>query len=94
MVIYGQSSRLNESMAVHLSRLVRTGRLASQVTIKELSLVLGKVWLSEAALSRVVSSVASLLRLWSVQCLDLTEFSIHPHSLITLLDHHGPLSLR
>ncbi|XP_067085605.1 uncharacterized protein [Osmerus mordax] len=86
--------RLNESMAVHLSRLVRTSRLASQVTIEELSLVLEKVWLSEEALSRVVSSVASLLRLWSVQCLDLTQFSIHPHSLLTLLGHHGPLTLR
>ncbi|XP_046899574.1 uncharacterized protein LOC124483266 isoform X2 [Hypomesus transpacificus] len=87
--------RLNESMAVHLSRLMRTGRLASQVTIKELSLVLEKVS-SEAALSRVVSSVASLLRVWSVQCLDLTQsrHTIHPHSLITLLDHHGPLTLR
>ncbi|XP_067115999.1 uncharacterized protein [Osmerus mordax] len=81
-------------MAVHLSRLVRTGILASQVTIKELSLVLDKVWLSEAALSMAVNSVSSLLRLWSVQCLDLTQFSIHPHSLLTLLDHHGPLTLR
>ena len=81
-------------MAVNLSRLVRTGRGATPVAIEELSLVLERTWLSEAALSRVVSSVASLLRLWSVQCLDLTKFSIHPHSLITLLGHYGPLTLR
>ena len=94
MVNYCKSSRLNEYMAGHLSRLVRTGRVASQVTIQELSLVFDKVWLSEAALFMVVSSVSSLLRLWSVQCLDLTQFSIHPHSLLTLLDHHSPLTLR
>ena len=44
------------------------------MVVEELSLVLDRTWLSEAALSRVVSSVASLVRLWSVQCLDLTEF--------------------
>nr|XP_023993513.1 uncharacterized protein LOC112070329 [Salvelinus alpinus] len=82
-------------MAVKLSRLVRrTGRGATPLTVPELSLVLKSSHLPERVLSRALSSVASLLRLWRVQCLDLTDFWIQGHSLITLLCHQGPLSLR
>ncbi|CAB1327186.1 unnamed protein product [Coregonus sp. 'balchen'] len=82
-------------MAVKLSRLVRrTGRGATPLTVPELSLVLKSNQPPERVLSRALSSVASLLRLWRVQCLDLTDFWIQGHSLITLLCHQGPLSLR
>ncbi|XP_045070477.1 uncharacterized protein LOC121562784 [Coregonus clupeaformis] len=73
-------------MAVKLSRLVRrTGRGATPLTVPELSLVLKSNQPPERVLSRALSSVASLLRLWRVQCLDLTDFWIQGHSLITLL---------
>eukprot|EP00063_Salmo_salar_P090235 XP_014065070.1 PREDICTED: uncharacterized protein LOC106610311 [Salmo salar] len=82
-------------MAVKLSRLVRrTERGATPLTVPELSLVLKSSQPPERVLSRALSSVASLLRLWRVQCLDLTDFWIQGHSLITLLCHQGPLSLR
>lgn len=82
-------------MAVKLSRLVRrTERGATPRTVPELSLVLKSSQPPERVLSRALSSVASLLRLWRVQCLDLTDFWIQGHSLITLLCHQGPLSLR
>ncbi|XP_071264454.1 uncharacterized protein [Salvelinus alpinus] len=87
--------RLSVGMAVKLSRLVRrTGRGATPLTVPELSLVLKSRQPPERVLSRALSSVASLLRLWRVQCLDLTNFRIQGHSLITLLCHQGPLSLR
>ncbi|XP_038843491.1 uncharacterized protein LOC120042761 isoform X2 [Salvelinus namaycush] len=87
--------RLSVGMAVKLSRLVRrTGRGSTPLTVPELSLVLKSSQPPERVLSRALSSVASLLRLWRVQCLDLTDFQIQGHSLITLLCHQGPLSLR
>ncbi|XP_036845311.1 uncharacterized protein LOC110510945 [Oncorhynchus mykiss] len=87
--------RLSVGVAVKLSRLVRrTGRGATPLTVPELSLVLKSSQPPERVLSRALSSVASLLRLWRVQCLDLTDFCIQGHSLITLLCHQGPLSLR
>ncbi|XP_064818271.1 uncharacterized protein LOC135535771 isoform X2 [Oncorhynchus masou masou] len=87
--------RLNLGMAVKLSRLVRrTGRGSTPLTVPELFLVLKSSQPPEIVLSRALSSVASLLRFWRVQCLDLTDFCIQGHSLITLLCHQGPLSLR
>ncbi|XP_055743820.1 uncharacterized protein LOC129826775 [Salvelinus fontinalis] len=85
---------LNEIMTVKLTRLLATGRVSAPMGIKELSLVFENSQLSEDVLSRVLSSVASLLRLWTVQCLDLTECTIHGHSLILLLGHQGPLKLK
>lgn len=82
-------------MAVRLARLAwRTGRGGSPLTVPELSLVLKSSQPPERVLSRALSSVASLLRLWTVQCLDLTDFCIQGHSVITLLCHQGPLTLR
>ncbi|XP_045572410.1 uncharacterized protein isoform X2 [Salmo salar] len=87
--------RLNVGMAVRLARLVRrTGRGGTPLTVPELSLVLKSSQPPERVLSRALSSVASLLRLWTVQCLDLTDFCIQGHSLITLLCHQDPLTLR
>ncbi|XP_029619678.1 uncharacterized protein LOC115200622 isoform X6 [Salmo trutta] len=85
---------LNEIMTVKLTRLLATGRVSAPMGVEELSLVVENSQLSEDMLSRVLSSVASLLRLWAVQCLDLTECTIHGHSLILLLGHQGPLKLK
>uniref|UniRef100_A0A673VMT2 Uncharacterized LOC115191703 n=1 Tax=Salmo trutta TaxID=8032 RepID=A0A673VMT2_SALTR len=87
--------RLNVGMAVRLARPARrTGRGGPPLTVPELSLVLKSSQPPERVLSRALSSVASLLRLWRVQCLDLTDFWIQGHSLITLLCHQDPLTLR
>ncbi|XP_078145643.1 uncharacterized protein LOC139932372 isoform X5 [Centroberyx gerrardi] len=88
------SLRLSAVMALLLFRLVRTRRVAGPVAAEELSLVLKTSQLSDRVLLRVVSSVASLLRYWAVRCLDLTEFSIHAHFLMTLLLHHDPLTIK
>ncbi|KAM9398702.1 uncharacterized protein ACWYII_031249 isoform 3-T4 [Salvelinus alpinus] len=87
--------RLNVGMSVRLARLARrTWRGGTPLTVPELSLVLKSSQPPERVLSRALSSVASLLRFWRVQCLDLTDFCIQGHSLITLLCHQGPLTLR
>ncbi|XP_071264451.1 uncharacterized protein [Salvelinus alpinus] len=87
--------RLNVGVAVKLSKLVmRIERGATPLTVPELSLVLKSSQTPERVLSRALSSVVSLLRLWRVQCLDLTDFWIQGHSLIALLCHQGPLSLK
>ncbi|XP_045578849.1 uncharacterized protein isoform X3 [Salmo salar] len=92
---YISQLRLNVGMAVRLARLARrTGRGGTPLTVPELSLVLKSSQPPERVLSRALSSVASLLRFWRVQCLDLTDFCIQGHSLITLLCHQDPHTLR
>ncbi|XP_036790228.1 uncharacterized protein LOC110513755 isoform X2 [Oncorhynchus mykiss] len=92
---YISQLRLNVGVAVKLSRLVmRIERGATSLTVPELSLVLKSSQTPERVLSRALSNVVSLLRLWKVQCLDLTDLWIQGHSLIALLCHQGPLSLR
>nr|XP_029504326.1 uncharacterized protein LOC115119613 isoform X4 [Oncorhynchus nerka] len=85
---------LNEIMTVKLTRLLATGRVTAPMGVEEISLVIENSQLSEDVLSRVLSSVASLLRVWTVQRLDLTKCTIHGHSLILLLGHRGPLKLK
>ena len=81
-------------MTVKLTRLLATGRVSAPIGVEEISLVIENSQLSEDVLSRVLSSVASLLRVWTVQRLDLTKCTIHGHSLILLLGHRGPLKLK
>uniref|UniRef100_A0A8C7SUR9 RING-type E3 ubiquitin transferase n=2 Tax=Oncorhynchus mykiss TaxID=8022 RepID=A0A8C7SUR9_ONCMY len=85
---------LNETMTVKLTRLLATGRVSAPMGVEEISLVIENSQLSEDVLSRVLSSVASLLRVWTVQRLDLTKCTIHGHCLILLLGHRGPLKLK
>ncbi|XP_052366199.1 uncharacterized protein LOC118375753 [Oncorhynchus keta] len=89
-----QLHKLRYAECGHGSETRRTGRGGSPLTVPELSLVLKSSQPPERVLSRALSSVASLLRLWTVQCLDLTDFCIQGHSVITLLCHQGPLTLR
>ncbi|KAJ8000492.1 hypothetical protein DPEC_G00180690 [Dallia pectoralis] len=87
--------RLSVVMAVKLSRVFRrTGRGFIPLTVPELSLVPDSRQTSERQLSRALSSVAFLLRVWTVHSLDLTDFCFQGHSVILLLSHQGPLTLR
>ncbi|XP_051283446.1 uncharacterized protein LOC127378566 isoform X4 [Dicentrarchus labrax] len=88
------SLSLSSDMALLLFQWVRRGRAAGLLAIEELSLTPQTVPPSERVLLKVVSSLASLLRYWSVRQLDLTEFYVPAQGLIPLLLHHGPLTIK
>ncbi|XP_051283540.1 uncharacterized protein LOC127378593 isoform X14 [Dicentrarchus labrax] len=88
------SLSLSSDMALLLFQWVRRGRAAGLLAIEELSLTPQTVQPSERVLLKVVSSLASLLRYWSVRQLDLTEFYVPAQGLIPLLLHHGPLTIK
>ncbi|KAM9334315.1 uncharacterized protein ABDE67_022042 [Symphorus nematophorus] len=81
-------------MALLLCQWVRRGRVASSLAVEELSLNPLTTRPSERVLLRVVSSLASLLRSWTVRRLDLTESSVPARGLIPLLLHNGPLTIK
>ncbi|XP_076872877.1 uncharacterized protein LOC143522860 [Brachyhypopomus gauderio] len=82
------------AVVVKMVRTLRTVRSPAPVTIEELSLIHTSTQQPEGALSRVLSSLASLLRLWRVQCLNLTDYKMEAQSLTVLLCHQGPLTIR
>uniref|UniRef100_A0AAX7SLN2 NACHT domain-containing protein n=1 Tax=Astatotilapia calliptera TaxID=8154 RepID=A0AAX7SLN2_ASTCA len=88
------SLRLSIDMSLLLSQWVRRGRAARRLAVEELSLVPKKARPSHRVLLRAVSSLASLLRYWTVGRLDLTETCIPAQGLIVLLLHHGPLTVK
>nr|XP_024654728.1 uncharacterized protein LOC101476530 isoform X6 [Maylandia zebra] len=88
------SLRLSIDMSLLLSQWVRRGRAARRLAVEELSLVPKKARPSHRVLLRAVSSLASLLRYWTVGWLDLTETCIPAQGLIALLLHHGPLTVK
>ncbi|XP_041834254.1 uncharacterized protein LOC121635224 isoform X7 [Melanotaenia boesemani] len=88
------SLKLSNNMTSVLLQCVRRGRLILPLAVEELYLVSDKVPPAERVLLKVVSSLASLLRYWTVGRLDLTESCIPAQSLITLLLHDAPLTLR
>ncbi|KAL7841171.1 hypothetical protein SRHO_G00248620 [Serrasalmus rhombeus] len=67
---------------------------STELTIEELSLVHNCTRWPEEELSRVLSSLASLLLLWNHQCLNLTEQMMEVQSLTALLCHHNLLTVR
>ncbi|XP_041925504.1 uncharacterized protein LOC121689616 isoform X2 [Alosa sapidissima] len=91
---YMSQLRLNITMVMRLARAMRTGRGLAPVSVEELSLYLNSKEVSQRVLSRVLSCLALLLRLWTVQCLDLTSCRVEGHSLIILLCQQDPLKLR
>ncbi|XP_041925505.1 uncharacterized protein LOC121689616 isoform X3 [Alosa sapidissima] len=91
---YISQLRLNITMVMRLARAMRTGRGLAPVSVEELSLYLNSKEVSQRVLSRVLSCLALLLRLWTVQCLDLTSCRVEGHSLIILLCQQDPLKLR
>ncbi|XP_039459794.1 uncharacterized protein LOC120435057 [Oreochromis aureus] len=89
-----KSLRLSTEMVLLLSRWVRTDRVSPSLVIEKLSIIDSLSSLSDRVLLRVVSSVASLLRVWTVRHLDLSELCIPTQHLTALLLHRGPLSIR
>uniref|UniRef100_A0AAZ1X4T7 Uncharacterized protein n=1 Tax=Oreochromis aureus TaxID=47969 RepID=A0AAZ1X4T7_OREAU len=88
------SLRLSIDMSLLLFQWVRRGRVVCPLAVEELSLVPKKARPSHRVMLRAVSSLASLLRYWTVGRLDLTETCIPAQGLITLLLHDGPLTVK
>ncbi|XP_070712036.1 uncharacterized protein [Pempheris klunzingeri] len=88
------SLRLSSGMALLLCRWVRGGRAARLLAVEELSVAPRTARPADRVLLRVVSSLASLLRYWSVRRLDLTELHVPAQGLIPLLLHDGPLTVK
>ncbi|XP_063323710.1 uncharacterized protein LOC134621208 [Pelmatolapia mariae] len=88
------SLRLSIDMSLLLFQWVRRGRVVCPLAVEELSLMPKKARPSHRVLLRAVSSLASLLRYWTVARLDLTETCIPAQGLITLLLHDGPLTVK
>ncbi|KAG9330563.1 hypothetical protein JZ751_023846, partial [Albula glossodonta] len=84
--------RLDRSMTLRLARVLRAVRGHCPVMLEELSLDLSDT--KPLATARTLSSLTSLLRLWTVQCVDLSKCQIQGHSLISLLSDQGPLTIR
>ncbi|XP_032412791.1 uncharacterized protein LOC116716100 isoform X5 [Xiphophorus hellerii] len=87
------SLRLSNSLVLFFSQWVRRGRVAFPLVLEELSVVSTKAQ-PQRVLLKVGSSLASLLRFWTVGRLDLTESGLPVQSLFSLLLHDGPLTLR
>ncbi|CAI5638735.1 unnamed protein product [Oreochromis niloticus] len=88
------SLRLSIDMSLLLFQWVRRGRVVCPLAVEELSLVPKKARPSQRVMLRAVSSLASLLRYWTVGRLDLTETCIPAQGLITLLLHDAPLTVK
>jgi len=73
--------------------MVRSHKEINSLTVEELSLVLSNSHLPESALCQLLSSLTSLLRVWTVHNLNLSEIKIDP-PLLGLLCHQGPLSIK
>ncbi|KAI4884808.1 hypothetical protein NFI96_020396 [Prochilodus magdalenae] len=84
---------MNEYAILKVSR-IATMRRQRSVTIEKISLVSTKLNLSERKLCKLMSSLALILRVWTVRCLDLTKFHIEGHNLILLLCLDRPVSIR
>ncbi|XP_067357039.1 uncharacterized protein [Channa argus] len=87
------SLRLSNDMAMLLFQWIRRGRVVCLLTIEELCLA-PETLQSQRGSLRVVSSLASLLRYWTVRHLDLTEFCVSAQCLCPLLLHDGPLTIK
>ncbi|XP_072526407.1 uncharacterized protein [Salminus brasiliensis] len=86
--------KLSGSMVVKMVKALRAVRASVPVSVEELSFDLSRTQQSVRELSRVLSSLASLLRLWNVQCVNLFEHTMEVQSLIVLLCHQGSLTIR
>ncbi|KAL1279206.1 hypothetical protein QQF64_025879, partial [Cirrhinus molitorella] len=89
-----QTLRLSGYMVVRIMQTLRSMKVRAPITVNKLILDQNYKQWSERNLSRVLSSLAILLRLWTVQCLDLTDCKIQSVSVSVLLCHRGPLTLR
>ncbi|XP_048018069.1 uncharacterized protein LOC125249746 isoform X4 [Megalobrama amblycephala] len=85
-----QKLSLEDKLLVKMSRALRSLN-APSLTTEEFSLLTKD---SKQNLSHILSSLTSLLRLLSVQCLDLTECKSEALSLTALLGLQEPLTIR
>ncbi|KAI4898556.1 hypothetical protein NFI96_017916, partial [Prochilodus magdalenae] len=81
---------LNECVVKRMAQAFQAHRARVPLVIEELSVRVQ----SAQKLSRVLSSLASLLNCWTVQCLNLTECEMEAHSLNGLMCHPGHLTIR
>ncbi|KAK2857169.1 hypothetical protein Q5P01_005904 [Channa striata] len=88
-----QRLRLSTDVTTLLFQWITRGRVVCPLTVDELCLA-PKTRQSHRGLLRVVSSLASLLRHWTVRHLDLTEFCVSAQCLCPLLLHDGPLTIK
>ncbi|XP_076828431.1 uncharacterized protein LOC143474746 isoform X3 [Brachyhypopomus gauderio] len=88
-----QKLRLNEYAALKVSKMVR---LMSQrsVTIEDLSLEPNDPCSKERRICNLIGSLASILRVWTVRCLDLSEIHVEGQFLISLMCLDRPFSVR
>uniref|UniRef100_A0A4W5M2N2 FIIND domain-containing protein n=1 Tax=Hucho hucho TaxID=62062 RepID=A0A4W5M2N2_9TELE len=84
--------RMNEMATVKLARMSLLCK--RPMIVKELTLVLSRPNPTERVQCRVISSLASLLTVWTIRSLDLTDCPIEGYLLTTLLCHQGPLTIR
>ncbi|KAM9412114.1 uncharacterized protein ACWYII_026470 isoform 3-T3 [Salvelinus alpinus] len=84
--------RMNEMATVKLARMSLLCK--RPMIVKELTLVLSRPNPTERVQCRVISSLASLLTVWTIRSLDLKDCPIEGYLLATLLCHQGPLTIR
>ncbi|XP_028828992.1 uncharacterized protein LOC114786216 isoform X2 [Denticeps clupeoides] len=82
--------RVNEIMTRQMKYLASSKRLA----VDTFTLVLAKPDPPDRTWLKLMSILASLLRKWTIQSLDLTECNLEAHCIISLLSHDSPLSIR
>ncbi len=81
-------------MVVRVVQALRFMNIRAPITVNELTLDLNEEQQTERNLSSIPSSLAILLRLWTVQCLNLTQYKMQSVSVCVLLCHQGPVILR
>lgn len=64
------------------------------VNLTELSLVQRSTQQPSEAQSTIQSSLASLLNLWEIECLNLIAYEMEAQSHIVLINQQGPLAIR
>ncbi|XP_050961581.1 uncharacterized protein LOC127162777 [Labeo rohita] len=85
--------RLSGYMVVRAVQALRSMKVRAPITVNKLTLDPNVEQQSERNQSRVLSSLAILLRLWTVQCLNLSGCKIQSVSVSVLLCHQGPVTL-
>ncbi|XP_047672720.1 uncharacterized protein LOC113660601 [Tachysurus fulvidraco] len=86
---------LSERLVVRMARAVRAGgsfrSSESRWVIQELCLDFN---IKNPKIFRYLSSLSSLLNLWTVHCVNLTEYRMEAHSLLSLMCHPGLFKIR
>ncbi|CAB1318910.1 unnamed protein product [Coregonus sp. 'balchen'] len=77
--------KVNEMSTAKLARLAKSTSCRSPMVVEELTLVLSRPIPKEGVQCRVLSGLASLLRVWTVRILNLRDCPIHGFLLTTLL---------